>query len=193
MKYIGYLFLILFIAGCANNSDPTGPSQNPVPDPTPLPPEFTFNRVELILDDSTTTTSQSFFWDDNYLHPDTLPRVDTVYLLQGRDYFGTIRFYRGLDTLLTDVTDVFRQRGNQLQFFYSVDTELNQKLQFWTNDLDTNLPPLNIGLNFSVRSLAVGAGEGILFINMSYYGTGVKTEEPLEEPAIELSFPLILR
>jgi hypothetical protein len=171
--------LTLIIAACGRTT-PTGPELEEV-----LP-----NVVTLTLNNAQGNATAT--WRSTSDTKGMATRIDTLILVAGRTYTGSITAVNDTKTPTVDLTSEYKKLGNEHQFFYTISGDAQSRLTFTITDKDSNNLPL--GLQFNAAVSAGAAARGTLNVVLAHYDDVKKDGKTRSnESDIDINFPVVIR
>lgn len=144
--------------------------------------------ITLVLRDSVTTSDlRTAAWRDADGPGGSAPIADTLVLAAGRTYMGSILLLNESVTPTDTLNHEIEEQANQHQFFYTPTGGIVGTVSVERTDFDTNTPPLPVGLEFKVRTLAGGTSVGGINVVLSHYEGIPKTSTPGPESDIDIT------
>lgn len=180
----------LAIAGLATISLAT--SCNKDKDPVPVPPPVvnepeTITTIKLMFTDSSGATSPvtATFNDPDGDGGNPPTQKDTIRLLANKTYYTRIVLLDVTKSPVDTISNAVEEEANDHMFFFHT-TGGNLTISY--DDLDTNNPPLHLGLKTLWRTAAAGNGSVRVILK---HQAGVKngTETP-GETDVDVTFPM---
>ena len=162
----------------------------PITEPTDSAEEVLPNVVTLTL--TSPQGNSTATWRSATDVNGTATRVDTLVLVAGRTYTGKITAVNDTKNPVIDLTEVYKQEGDEHQFFYTVTGAAQNRVTFTITDRDKNNLPL--GLEFTVAVSAGGAASGTLKVELGHYDDVKKDgTRRSSETDININFPIAIR
>jgi hypothetical protein len=160
----------------------------PVTDPTKELEEVLPNALTL----NNTQGNATATWRSSSDTKGMATRIDTLILVAGRTYTGTITAVNDTKTPTVDLTSEYKELGNEHQFFYTISGDAQSRLTFTITDKDSNNLPL--GLQFNAAVTAGAAARGTLNVVLGHYDDVKKTgTNRSPETDIDINFPVVIR
>jgi hypothetical protein len=191
MKIISLAFIatILIFSACKeDNIDPTKPKDN--------------NAQELITTvvlngynaNNPTANQFSVKWEDVDGDGGNSPTIDTLTLDSGINYRAQVLMIDKTKTPYDTISNEVILEGVDHQMFYTLSDNLTSKLNFERLDMDSNNPPLPIGLDIKITPIHNTPFElplmGSVNIKLSHYDGVPKTTSPSAESDIDIHLPI---
>jgi hypothetical protein len=162
----------------------------PVTDPTKELEEVLPNVVTLTLNN--TQGNATATWRSTSDTKGMATRIDTLILVAGRTYTGSITAVNDTKTPTVDLTSEYKKLGNEHQFFYTISGDAQSRLTFTITDKDSNNLPL--GLQFNAAVSAGAAARGTLNVVLAHYDDVKKDGKTRSnESDIDINFPVVIR
>jgi hypothetical protein len=151
-KILSLAALLLFlISACKKEEQVVSP---------PLPGNEFLTTIQLRLISSDQQDTVTAVWRD--LTPEDSNPADTanavLTLKANTTYAAVIELLDETKTPAEDITGEIQERANYHRIFYFPSSALGNNLVWTVNDLDTNTPPLALGITASVSTLDVASG-----------------------------------
>jgi hypothetical protein len=118
------------------------------------------------------------------------PVITPLALRAGTTYNGTVEVLDESKTPAENKTEEILEEANEHLFVYTVSGGAQGRVNITVTDLDTNTPPLPVGLQYRVVVTAGAAASGNLRVILYHYDGVRKTVNPSNEIDIDASFPL---
>jgi hypothetical protein len=191
MKIISLAFIattLIFSACKEDHIDPTKPKDN--------------NAQELITTvvlngynaNNPTANQFSVKWEDVDGDGGNSPTIDTLTLDSGINYRAQVLMIDKTKTPYDTISNEVILEGADHQMFYTLSDNLTSKLNFERLDMDSNNPPLPIGLDIKIRPIHNTPFElplmGSVNIKLSHYDGVPKTTSPSAESDIDIHLPI---
>lgn len=168
--------LILFNSGCED--DPTDPGNG-------NPQELITTVILTLVNQANTNDIVTVTWKDLDGSGGNAPTIDTMFVTAGATYSGSIKFLDESKNPPEDITVEVEEEANAHQVFYTSEGGSAGRITITINDVDTNNPPLPVGLDYTFAVSAGGAASGTLNVVLSHYD-GAKTSAPSDESDVDI-------
>lgn len=173
-------------------------------DPDPTKPADT-NAQELITTvilngynaNNPSANQFSVKWEDIDGDGGNTPTIDTLKLDSGITYRVQVLMLDKTKTPFDTISNEVMEEANEHQMFYTLSSNLNDKLNIARLDMDSNNPPLPVGLDIRITPSHVIPFAipiiGSLNVKLSHYDGVPKTTTPSSESDIDITFPVSLQ
>jgi hypothetical protein len=183
--------ILIFSACKVDHIDPTKPKDN--------------NAQELITTvvlngynaNNPTANQFSVKWEDVDGDGGNAPTIDTLILDSGISYRVQVLMLDKTKMPYDTISNEVISEGVEHQLFYTLSNNLTSKLNFERLDMDSNNPPLPIGLDIKITSIHNTPFElplmGSVNVKLSHYDGVQKTTTPSAESDIDINLPIKLK
>jgi len=135
-------------------------------------------------------------WEDIDGDGGNIPTIDTLKLDSGITYRVQVLMLDKTKTPFDTISNEVIEEANEHQMFYTLSSNLNDKLNIARLDMDSNNPPLPVGLDIRITPSHVIGFDipliGSLNLKLSHYDGVPKTATPSNESDIDITFPVSL-
>jgi hypothetical protein len=147
--------------------------------------------VSLTLIDSASNDTFRYTWKQ-LGGPGTTITVDTIKLIPNRTYFGSTQILDESKTPVFNVTEEIRADANHHRFVF---TSTTPNVRVNILDFDTHLPPIELGLSYTIYTQnAVGGSHKLDVVLRHYTESSPKTDGlTAGSTDISVSFPMVLQ
>jgi hypothetical protein len=136
-------------------------------------------------------------WEDLDGDGGNSPIIDTFQLDSGITYRVNVLMLDKTKTPFDTVSNEVLREADEHQLFYTLSSNLNDKLNITRLDNDNNIPPLPLGLDIRITSTSIMPFGipiiGNLNVKLSHYDGVPKTTSPSAESDIDINFPVKLK
>lgn len=178
---MGLLILSVAFTGCKkdDNTDENEQNDNEL-----------ITKVQLHLTENGTANEVTVTWSDSDGPGGNAPVIGTLNLVAGKTYSGHIELFDETKTPADAVHEEVAEEKNVHQFFYTPQDGIAGRVTVTRTDVDTNTPPLPVGLEYTVSVSAGAAVTGKLKVVLSHYDGVAKTTAPSDESDIDIQIPV---
>lgn len=136
-------------------------------------------------------------WEDLDGDGGNAPIIDTLQLDSGITYRVNVLMLDKTKTPFDTISNEVLKEANEHQLFYTLSSNLNDKLNITRLDNDNNNPPLPLGLAIRIAPTSIMPSSipiiGSLNVKLSHYDGVPKTTSPSAESDIDINFPIKLK
>ena len=136
-------------------------------------------------------------WEDLDGDGGNSPIIDTFQLDSGITYRVNVLMLDKTKTPFDTVSNEVLREADEHQLFYTLSSNLNDKLNITRLDNDNNTPPLPLGLDIRITPTSIMPFGipiiGNLNVKLSHYDGVPKTTSPSAESDIDINFPVKLK
>jgi hypothetical protein len=182
---------LIFSACDKDDPDPTKPQDN--------------NAQELITTvvlngynvNNPSANQFSVKWEDIDGDGGNAPQIDTLQLDSGISYRVQVLMLDKTKTPFDTISKEVIEEADEHQLFYTLSSNLNDKLNIARLDTDKNNPPLPLGLDIRITPSHVMPYAipffGSVNLKLSHYDGVPKTTSPSSESDIDINFPIKIK
>ncbi len=147
--------------------------------------------VKLHFIDSITNDTFSFAWRQP-AGPGTAISIDTIKLVPGKAYTGLVEFWDESKNPIENITEEIKSAANEHRVVY---TSTTTRIQTAITDVDSNIPPIELGLKFSAITNATGSETGIYQVVLRHYTSSSPKTGGLQNGSsdADVSFPIVIK
>jgi len=147
--------------------------------------------VKLHFIDPATNDTLNFAWRQP-AGPATAISVDTIKLVPGKTYIGLVEFWDESENPAENITEEIQSSPNEHRVVYTSST---QRIQTNITDVDTNIPPIELGLKFNAITTTTGADIGIFQVVLRHYTSSSPKTGGLQNGTADadVNFPIVIK
>lgn len=147
--------------------------------------------IKLHFIETGSSDTLSFAWRQP-AGPGTAITIDTIKLAPGKTYAGLIEFLDESKNPVVDVTSEIRKTANEHRV---VDTSSTTRVQTTITDVDSNTPPIELGLKFNAVTSATGAETGNYQVVLRHYTSSSPKTGGIQNGSsdADVTFPIVIK